>query len=735
MKKKLAVMASAVLLYCVIAAPGVFAAVADMGAVYYTDIKATINGSPVPYISVSVNGNAGVGTVAVTDLTNYGFDVAVNDSAKTATITFNPNKATTPLPVVEATGKPGNVAYRYFSTDWKVYVAGSSVPCYNVASRLSIKFGDLAAFGSYAWNGGARVSAFTTSVASNPNPPPASSYTVSGRVTDQSTGAVISGATVSLYVNGVIAQQKLSDNNGNFSFTGVAPGSNCNIEVGYPAMGYGTSKSAGFTVSANVTGLAAALQKTVNASLTGYVTSSANNAAISGASLTLKNSAGTTVGTATTDAYGAYTITGVAAGSYSLNVTAAGYGSNAVSVTLSGVALRQDVKLSRTGYAINGTVNLGYASVGANVNNIQIKLYINGINASNVVDTTYTNSSGVFTFSGLANGVYYAVATASQYGYFGDSSSGQIIINNNDATARIILQAGGATLTGQVLVPSGVYLDGSTVIAAAYDYNNGNPVRLSGDINVTIPNRVGNVSVTSDKFGVPVYQFSGSKSVFVQITYRYRLSNSGNYTQATAQSQNVLMSGNQNYSTDVGTITLDQSLVYTVSGTINGIPAGRNATIYLDNNNYYNSTQNYSVTVYNNGSYMISGVPNGNYTLYAVMNDSSLLQTDTLPVQVTNNDVSGKNLTFATQTVTVTGTVVDALGTKLANVDVGIMGNGFSTVVKTDGQGVYRIPNVPASTTGVAINYALTFALNNLTKSSTVSVNTTNVTVQPFTLS
>ncbi|MCL2461973.1 MAG: carboxypeptidase-like regulatory domain-containing protein, partial [Defluviitaleaceae bacterium] len=427
MKRKIAFMVFVVMLFSAFAAPNVFAAVNDMGVVYYTDIRATVNGQFIPYISVSVNGNSGVGTVAITDLTNYGFDIAVDNNAKTATLTFNANKTVTPLPVVEVTGKSGNVAYRYFSTDWKVFVAGVRVDSYNVGSRLSIKFGDLAAYGTYDWNGTTRVSSFTTNVNSIPQPP--TKFSVSGKIIDQATGLAISGASVSLYANGsVVPTQTTSNANGDYVIGNVNASSTCYVQVTSP--GYADAKSASFAVNAaNVTGMNVTMQRASNTTVIGYVGDQANNAIIRNATVIIKNSAGTQIGSATTDSTGYYTVAGIPAGVCSFTASASGYASNTVTSTVSGSTFRQDIKLTSSGYSINGTLNAGNTGLGNNLSNIQVALYKDSVSSSNFVTSVYTTDrNGTSLCPRLQNGAYYAVVAGAQIGLSSDSRSAAIVI-------------------------------------------------------------------------------------------------------------------------------------------------------------------------------------------------------------------------------------------------------------------------------------------------------------------
>jgi hypothetical protein len=135
-------------------------ATTEVGNVLYSDVRNFINGHEIP--SLFLQTGAGFNSIAVSDLTNYGFNLAIDINLRTVIVTFDLEKQITPLPTPDRTGIPGNVAFRFFTTDWRVFINNREVDSWSVAGRVSILFAELEPFGSFSWNSVNRESRFTT---------------------------------------------------------------------------------------------------------------------------------------------------------------------------------------------------------------------------------------------------------------------------------------------------------------------------------------------------------------------------------------------------------------------------------------------------------------------------------------------------------------------------------------------------------------------------------------------
>jgi hypothetical protein len=160
--------------------------------------------------------------------------------------------------------------------------------------------------------------------------------TVTGKVGDTVTGLAISGATVS--AGGVSAATNYT---GRYTLSYVPPGT---YTVTATASGYGTGTVAGVAVTDGATTSADfALTPTATGGISGSVTDAASGAAIAGATVNCGALE------ATTDASGAYSLTGLAPGSYLVGARAGGYAwasASGVSVA-SGGTTTLDLTLSR----------------------------------------------------------------------------------------------------------------------------------------------------------------------------------------------------------------------------------------------------------------------------------------------------------------------------------------------------------------------------------------------------
>jgi YD repeat-containing protein len=168
---------------------------------------------------------------------------------------------------------------------------------------------------------------------------------LSGTVTRQSDGTAINGASVQvLQARNVIASTTTASN-GTYSVSSLGTGE---YDVKFSASGFGAVLQAAVTVPAS----GATLNQVLGTAgtISGKVTQSNGITAISGATVTVLQSS-ETVGTATTDGSGNYSVSSLGGGSYEVEVSASGYvnqGLTGVSVT-SGNTTTQNFSLTAVG--------------------------------------------------------------------------------------------------------------------------------------------------------------------------------------------------------------------------------------------------------------------------------------------------------------------------------------------------------------------------------------------------
>ncbi|MGC2793283.1 MAG: carboxypeptidase regulatory-like domain-containing protein, partial [Candidatus Sulfotelmatobacter sp.] len=322
-------------------------------------------------------------------------------------------------------------------------------------------------------------------------PPPASSVAnplgISGSISPASSG---SGATVTL--DGPIKITATADGSGNYSFTNLANGS--------------------YTVVASKSGVTfspTSVQVTVNgAQVTGVnftastSTGSQNTFTISGAISPATNGSGATVtlggaGSATTTANssGTYSFTGLANGSYTVAASKTGFtfSPSSLQVTINGANVTDGNFVVSAAppntFSISGTISPAASGSG-------VAVTLGGAASA----TTTANSSGAYSFSGLANGSY--TITASKSGFTFSPSTLPVTVSGANVT--------GENFTASALPPTTYSISGTISTAAN---GSGATVTLSGAASATATaNSSGSYSFTGLANGS--YVVSARKSGF-----------------------------------------------------------------------------------------------------------------------------------------------------------------------------------------------------------------------------
>lgn len=128
------------------------------GAVYYTDIRAFINGHPIESYNVD-----GYTAVCAEDLAAYGFCVRWYAESRLLIITPNTEYASAPPEYMfpEVTKPSGTYRMPYLETDIQVLADGKAISSWNIDGRTLIRLQDLTMFGVTVWDAEARTSSFT----------------------------------------------------------------------------------------------------------------------------------------------------------------------------------------------------------------------------------------------------------------------------------------------------------------------------------------------------------------------------------------------------------------------------------------------------------------------------------------------------------------------------------------------------------------------------------------------
>lgn len=259
---------------------------------------------------------------------------------------------------------------------------------------------------------------------------------LSGRIVT-STGAGIDGATVTLA--GTAAGTRTTDAGGYYTFWDIPAGT---FSVTASKTGYASKSVTGIAMTAGTNKVVKiALASAGTSTITGRVMS--GTAGVAGATVTITGGA-----TTTTNPNGYYTISGLAAGTYTVTAAKTGYiaGSVAGVSVAAGATTTQYLNVYTT--ALTGRVT---TSTGAGIAGVTVTL--------NTGVTVTTGTTGYFFIFNKPAATY--TVTFSKAGYISKTHSGVAVAVGVTSTVNTTLYT--TTLTGRVTTSAGVGIAGATV--------------------------------------------------------------------------------------------------------------------------------------------------------------------------------------------------------------------------------------------------------------------------------
>jgi len=338
--------------------------------------------------------------------------------------------------------------------------------------------------------------------------------TVSGTVTDSTTGGVVVGALVLLENGntGAVVESTTTVAGGAYTLTGVADGI---YQLHLTDSKYEPFTSAEFRVAE--LGVVRNIALIPLPMISGTVTNVTTGGVVVGAMVRLENSTtGAVVESTTTIAGGAYDLDNVQEGTYVLNVSAAGYittTTGAFPVVTSDLIENVQLPPKTAGVTISGTVT--NATTGGVVVGALVRLRAGATTA--VVESTITVAGGAYTLDSVQAGDYnlnvtaigYATGTVPEFvvaaanlvknvaltplptvtvsGYITDSSTGAVIVG-----ATVLLKSGTTVVDSTMSIAGGAYtLTGVTagtynLVVSATDYATKTVAGLVvGEVNIT----------------------------------------------------------------------------------------------------------------------------------------------------------------------------------------------------------------------------------------------------------
>ena len=325
---------------------------------------------------------------------------------------------------------------------------------------------------------------------------------ISGSVSDRATGAPLANVVVAVTsaASGEQVGSGYTDGSGGYTVSALPSG---NYLVSCSAAGYLTGwfdgkadATSATTVALSAPNALAGINLALDGagSISGTVTDRSSGVGIANCYLSLTDrSTGNWVGNANTDSSGAYTLTGLASGSYSLRIEApsgtgylgAWYGdslcADSISVSAphatSGVDARLDLGGSISGRATDAGTGLGVPGLTITLSSASSQSAPGSVSTTTITaDTT-----GAYTVGGLASGAYFLTFSAADYPATTttatavsapDAVTGQdiVLVRGGGISGRVVDSGSGAGVSN-VLVEAVGTLSGASTGSSTSDAN------------------------------------------------------------------------------------------------------------------------------------------------------------------------------------------------------------------------------------------------------------------------
>ena len=290
----------------------------------------------------------------------------------------------------------------------------------------------------------------------------ASPGAISGTVTSFVGSDPISGALIEVSLDNTIIFSTLTDSLGDYSISGVAPGS---YVVHAHAPNYQTGTMGAIVIASTTTIVDFSLVASPGA-IAGTVTSAATGLPISGA-LVEVNLSSIVIDSAVTDSSGNYSISGMPPGSYIVNAYSANYQTGTTgAIVLSNETTTVDFSLQPNPGTVVGTVTR--AQSGLPISGALVELSLNDA----VIFSVLTDSSGNYSISGISPARYTVDAYAANY-QAGTSSA--VVSSNQTTRVNFSLQSSPGTISGTVTSAMG----SSSISGALVEVNSNNTLIFS----------------------------------------------------------------------------------------------------------------------------------------------------------------------------------------------------------------------------------------------------------------
>ncbi|MBM7553900.1 carboxypeptidase regulatory-like domain-containing protein [Thalassobacillus pellis] len=271
-------------------------------------------------------------------------------------------------------------------------------------------------------------------------------------------GGAISGGLVSVFQNNILITTAVTDGDGNYFITGLAPG---NYTVVISAEGFSTNTSAAAIENGQITELNVVLEENPG-TLSGSVFDSSSNP-VAGASITVQLSSGSgiVIATTVTASDGSYTMEGLAPGNYSVVASADNLQSAVQGVTIvSNLVSNLDFNLEPNPGSLAGQIVNVQTGTPITSANVEVRI----IDTSGaIIASVVTDQNGQYVVNQLAPGVYTVIVSAENF----QTGIATFQVNSNQTTAgNMALSPSPGQIAGNVVTLGGAPIQGATVSVA-----------------------------------------------------------------------------------------------------------------------------------------------------------------------------------------------------------------------------------------------------------------------------
>ena len=555
------------------------------------------------------------------------------------------------------------------------------------------------------------------SVTQNINAQLAAGATITGHVTRASNGSAVPGISVEVVGQGTTDVTTTTDASGNYSVAAL-PSDSYTVEFTSPNGSYVrqdyNNKTAGngdpiaLTQGQTRSGIDAAM--VAAAKIQGTVTDAATQSPLQGVQVTVYDTGGNYVASATSGANGAYLVGGLAAGGYTVGFSADSSVGNYVTQYYNGKPTQQaaDTISASAGQTITGVdaalqagggISGTVTDAGAHqpLSDVYVQAYDS---AGNFVTSAYSDASGNYTLTGLATGDYRVGFTASSGSFGQQFYNGKADLASADPVS---VTAGVTTANIDQALSNGGSISGTVTDAGTHQPLSGVLVQLGltgyfpGFAPSTTTNAQGHYTIT----GVPAGSNYGVEFDDAgYVTQRY-----SNRTPPAAGDSVTVTDGQTTTGIDAA-LAAGATITGTVTDASNSHPVA-NLTVTASAADGYPPM---SATTDASGHYAIGGLATGSYTVqfggnepgaaYAVQyynRKASAGSAD--PVSATQGQTTSGIDAGLQPSAHITGTVTNvATGDPISGIDVAAYDSGgsFLETTTTADDGTYSLDGLAA---------------------------------------